>query len=162
MSKLRRSFSLAVPSHIESIFLSVVLSSNSFPVARDQVVELLSTVIEHLVQGEIMQMLPPTVETNAATPSGDSAALDHYMRKNFYKTASLMAHSCLAAAVLGTQKGGRLTCIIILCVAILIIACVLALVSCYVAKVATMLRAVGRRTCMVPMPDKRFNSLTIP
>ena len=54
--------------------------------------ELLSTVIEHLVKGEIMQMKP--------SASGRSA-LDYYLRKNFYKTASLMGHSCLAAAVLG-------------------------------------------------------------
>jgi geranyl diphosphate synthase len=58
-----------------------------------QVVELLSTVIEHLVKGEIMQMKP--------SATGRSA-LDYYLRKNFYKTASLMGHSCLAAAVLGT------------------------------------------------------------
>lgn len=57
-----------------------------------EVVELLSTVIEHLVKGEIMQMKPSV--------SGRSA-LEYYLRKNFYKTASLMGHSCLAAAVLG-------------------------------------------------------------
>jgi geranylgeranyl pyrophosphate synthase len=57
-----------------------------------EVVELLSTVIEHLVKGEIMQMKPST--------SGRTA-LEYYLRKNFYKTASLMGHSCLAAAVLG-------------------------------------------------------------
>jgi solanesyl diphosphate synthase len=57
-----------------------------------EVVELLSAVIEHLVRGEIMQMRPG--DTNM-TP------IDHYMRKNFYKTASLMGHSCMAAAVLG-------------------------------------------------------------
>lgn len=55
-------------------------------------VELLSTVIEHLVKGEIMQMKP--------SASGKSA-LEYYLRKNYYKTASLMGHSCLAAAVLG-------------------------------------------------------------
>jgi len=53
---------------------------------------LLSTVIEHLVKGEIMQM---------RTSSTGSSALEYYLRKNFYKTASLMGHSCLAAAVLG-------------------------------------------------------------
>lgn len=58
-------------------------------------VELLSTVIEHLVKGEIMQMKP--------SATGKSA-LDYYLRKNFYKTASLMGHSCLAAAVLGTVR----------------------------------------------------------
>lgn len=29
--------------------------------------------------------------------------LDYYLRKNFYKTASLMAHSCLSAAILGAH-----------------------------------------------------------
>ena len=53
---------------------------------------MLSTVIEHLVKGEVMQMRP--------SPS-DSSPLETYLRKNFYKTASLMAHSCLASAVLG-------------------------------------------------------------
>lgn len=57
-----------------------------------EVVELISTVIEHLVKGEIMQMKP-------ASSSG--SALDYYLRKNYYKTASLMGNSCLAAAVLG-------------------------------------------------------------
>ena len=57
-----------------------------------EVVELLSTVIEHLVQGEIMQMKPSAAK---------SSALENYLRKNFYKTASLMGHSCLATAVLG-------------------------------------------------------------
>ena len=58
-----------------------------------QVVELLSTVIEHLVKGEVMQMRPTSSSTNVA--------LTYYLKKNFYKTASLMGHSCLAAAVLG-------------------------------------------------------------
>ncbi|KAJ1421278.1 isoprenoid synthase domain-containing protein [Ochromonadaceae sp. CCMP2298] len=57
-----------------------------------EVVELLSTVIEHLVKGEIMQMKPS---------SSGKSALEYYLRKNYYKTASLMGHSCLAAAVLG-------------------------------------------------------------
>jgi len=52
----------------------------------------MSTVIEHLVKGEIMQMKP--------SASGKSA-LEYYLRKNYYKTASLMGHSCLAAAELG-------------------------------------------------------------
>ena len=33
--------------------------------------------------------------------STGKAALEYYLRKNFYKTASLMGHSCLAAAVIG-------------------------------------------------------------
>lgn len=57
-----------------------------------EVVELLSTVIEHLVKGEIMQIKPVT---------NGISGLEYYLRKNFYKTASLMGNSCLAAAVLG-------------------------------------------------------------
>ncbi len=38
-----------------------------------------------------MQMRPSTLNTSP---------LENYLKKNFYKTASLMGHSCLAAAVL--------------------------------------------------------------
>ena len=72
-----------------------LLSRASISLARLrnlEVVELLSTVIEHLVKGEVMQMRPS---------STGKAALEYYLRKNFYKTASLMGPSCLAAAVLG-------------------------------------------------------------
>lgn len=62
-----------------------------------QVVELMSASIEHLVKGEIMQM-KPSKETSG------NVALESYLRKNFYKTASLMGHSCLAAAVLGDHS----------------------------------------------------------
>ena len=54
-----------------------------------EVVELLSTVIEHLVKGEIMQM-KPTSSDDGANKMKNTAALDFYLRKNFYKTASLM------------------------------------------------------------------------
>lgn len=64
-----------------------------------EVVELLSTVIEHLVKGEIMQMKP-----NATNKDNKLAVLEYYLRKNYYKTASLMGHSCLAAAVLGNHS----------------------------------------------------------
>lgn len=56
------------------------------------VVETMSTIIEHLVRGEVMQMKPPT-----------SQQMEYYLRKNFYKTASLMANSCKSAAILGNQ-----------------------------------------------------------
>lgn len=72
-----------------------LLSRASVSLARlrnYEVVELMSTVIEHLVKGEIMQMKPS---------SSGKSALEYYLRKNFYKTASLMGHSCLCAAVLG-------------------------------------------------------------
>jgi len=49
------------------------------------VVEMLSTVIEHLVKGELMQL----------TGKSD---LSTYLTKTYYKTASLIAHSCRASA----------------------------------------------------------------
>jgi geranylgeranyl pyrophosphate synthase len=82
-----------------------LLSRASVALARLRnldVVELLSTVIEHLVKGEVMQMRP--YKFNFDEHSGrsiSSSALEYYLRKNFYKTASLMGNSCLAAAVLG-------------------------------------------------------------
>jgi geranylgeranyl pyrophosphate synthase len=68
-----------------------------------QAVELMSTVIEHLVKGEIMQMKPA---------STGRVALDYYLRKNFYKTASLMGHSCLTAAVLGALLDRTSLCVV--------------------------------------------------
>lgn len=72
-----------------------LLSRASVALARlrnIEVVELLSTVIEHLVKGEIMQMKPS---------SSGRSPLEYYLRKNYYKTASLMGNSCLGAAVIG-------------------------------------------------------------
>jgi geranylgeranyl pyrophosphate synthase len=72
-----------------------LLSRASVALARlrnFECVELISTVIEHLVKGEVMQMKP-----SEAGMSG----LEYYLRKNYYKTASLMGNSSLAAAVLG-------------------------------------------------------------
>ena len=62
------------------------------------VVELLSTVIEHLVKGEVMQM-KAALRSEAAT----QAAFDLYLRKTYYKTGSLMANSCKAVAMLARQ-----------------------------------------------------------
>jgi geranyl diphosphate synthase len=56
------------------------------------VVMLLSTVIEHLVTGEVMQM--------TAKPE-ELTSWDHYSRKTHFKTASLIAKSCKAIAMLG-------------------------------------------------------------
>jgi len=55
------------------------------------VVECMSTIIEHLVRGEVLQMKDN--RTGVADMEG-------YLRKNFYKTASLMANSCKSAALL--------------------------------------------------------------
>jgi geranylgeranyl pyrophosphate synthase len=58
-----------------------------------EVVELLSTVIEHLVKGEVMQMRGGHLK--------NCTAMEYYLHKNYYKTGSLMANSCRAAVVLG-------------------------------------------------------------
>lgn len=84
-----------------------------------EAVELLSTVIEHLVKGEVMQMRPPPslgkqraaggdLEGGAEEPEWSVALspLEFYMRKNYYKTASLMANSCRTAALLGGHGDG--------------------------------------------------------
>jgi geranylgeranyl pyrophosphate synthase len=84
-----------------------LLSRASVALARlrnIEVVEIMSTVIEHLVKGEIMQMRPSHNRENIS-------ALEYYLRKNFYKTASLMGHSCLSAAVLvGCDEEARKAC----------------------------------------------------
>mmetsp|Transcript_832 Transcript_832/g.1491 ORF Transcript_832/g.1491 Transcript_832/m.1491 type:complete len:506 (-) Transcript_832:1356-2873(-) len=56
------------------------------------VTECMSTVIEHLVRGEVLQI------KDSRTGVAD---MEGYLRKNFYKTASLMANSCKSAALLG-------------------------------------------------------------
>mmetsp|Transcript_5744 Transcript_5744/g.7915 ORF Transcript_5744/g.7915 Transcript_5744/m.7915 type:complete len:451 (-) Transcript_5744:223-1575(-) len=61
-----------------------------------EVVELVSTVIEELVKGEVMQMRPPKLATRGE-------ALEHYLRKNYYKTGSLMSNGCQGAALLASD-----------------------------------------------------------
>jgi geranylgeranyl pyrophosphate synthase len=60
-----------------------------------QVVETMSTIIEHLVRGEVMQL------RGSSPQERSSERLIYYLRKNFYKTGSLMANSCKSAALLG-------------------------------------------------------------
>merc|ERR1719491_1894956 len=72
-----------------------------------EVVETMSTIIEHLVRGEVMQM-------KGSITSGDDKKdydlwrerLGQYLQKNFYKTGSLMANSCKSAAILGGYNDG--------------------------------------------------------
>jgi geranylgeranyl pyrophosphate synthase len=59
-----------------------------------EVVELLSNVIAHLVEGEIMQMSNKASEV--------SFSMDRYLQKSFLKTASLIAHAAKASALLGS------------------------------------------------------------
>jgi all-trans-nonaprenyl-diphosphate synthase len=57
-----------------------------------EVVELLAIVLEHLVKGEILQ---------TQVKGLNLSLLDIYLAKSFYKTASLIANSCKAVAILG-------------------------------------------------------------
>jgi geranylgeranyl pyrophosphate synthase len=95
---------------------------------RDPLVtESVSSIIEHLVKGEIMQLKPsltcanasPTAAATTASPiprsffrPSSSAALtpefrvdlSHYLTKSYYKTASMLAHGCRSAALLGAHS----------------------------------------------------------
>jgi solanesyl diphosphate synthase len=62
------------------------------------VIEILATVIEHLVKGEVIQM------KGVKPGSADTQIFDTYLRKNYYKTGSLMANSCKAACLLNHHK----------------------------------------------------------
>ncbi len=65
-----------------------------FAVVCMQVVELLSTVIEHLVRGEVIQ-IKHALQNKASVDE----VFDVYLKKSYYKTASLMANSCKVGAV---------------------------------------------------------------
>ncbi|XP_038046592.1 all trans-polyprenyl-diphosphate synthase PDSS1-like [Patiria miniata] len=72
-----------------------VLSVSSKVLARignEEVVLILSQVIDDLVRGEFMQL---------GSKEDENERFSHYLKKTFMKTASLMAHSCQAVAVLG-------------------------------------------------------------
>ena len=75
------------------------------------VVEILSNVIEHLVHGEVLQVGKRWREAEASAAAGLSAAssgasepplppIEEYMRKTWYKTASLLSNSCRAVTLL--------------------------------------------------------------
>ena len=59
-----------------------------------EVVETMSTVIEHLVRGEVMQI------RGTSSSEGKNENMVYYLKKNFFKTGSLMANSCKSAALL--------------------------------------------------------------
>ncbi|KAK8849749.1 hypothetical protein IAR55_005084 [Kwoniella newhampshirensis] len=67
-----------------------------------EVVELLATVIANLIEGEVMQLRATSEPERAPTQKG----FEDYMRKTYLKTASLMAKSARAAAILGGCGGG--------------------------------------------------------
>jgi len=56
------------------------------------VVEIMATALDALVRGEIMQ---------AKSEAADLVKLEYYLKKSYYKTASLIANSCKSCALLG-------------------------------------------------------------
>lgn len=60
-----------------------------------EVVECMSTIIEHLVRGEVMQM-----RGTSSSDGTKNERMIYYLKKNYYKTGSLMANSCKSAALL--------------------------------------------------------------
>lgn len=77
-----------------------LLARSSIALARlrnIEVVETMSTIIEHLVKGEVMQLKGTS---NAETDNTNDRMI-YYLQKIFYKTGSLMANSCKSAALLG-------------------------------------------------------------
>ena len=72
-------------------FLLARASVSLAALQNSEVIALMSQVLEHLVAGEILQM--------TAGPD-EAASMEHYMRKTYYKTASLVANSCKSVAVL--------------------------------------------------------------
>ncbi|KAI3963164.1 hypothetical protein MKW92_003889 [Papaver armeniacum] len=69
--------------------------AGDFLLSRAWIGVLFSMVVEHLVTGEIMQM---------NSTSEQQCSMDQYMRKTYYKTASLIANSCKSVAILATGQ----------------------------------------------------------
>ena len=85
--------------NVGSVFAgNLLMSRASIDLARlnnPLVIKILSQVIEDLVTGELMQLgLKKTADER----------INYYLSKTFKKTASLMAHSCQAASVLGDSE----------------------------------------------------------
>ncbi|KAG5973402.1 hypothetical protein E4U58_005227 [Claviceps cyperi] len=64
-----------------------------------EVVELVATVIANLVEGEFMQL--KNTERDERSPQYSEKILTYYLQKTYLKTASLIAKSCRATAILG-------------------------------------------------------------
>lgn len=105
-------------------FLLARASVSLASLQNTEVIELLSQVIEHLVSGEILQVMlrllavchtiPCYPNIQQALPDinwslqmtsapEDLLSIDHYIKKTFYKTASMMANSCKAIVILADQ-----------------------------------------------------------
>ena len=64
-----------------------------------EVVELLSTVIANLVEGEFMQLKNTAADYHS--PEFAKQTMEYYLQKSYLKTASLISKSCRGAALLG-------------------------------------------------------------
>ncbi|KAL4440516.1 hypothetical protein ABPG75_003517 [Micractinium tetrahymenae] len=73
-------------------FLLARASVSLASLRNPEAIMLMSQSLEHLVAGEILQLTADAEE---------AVSMDHYMRKTYCKTASLMANSCKSVAVLG-------------------------------------------------------------
>lgn len=73
---------------------------------ESEVVELIASVISNLVEGEIMQAreVENAAKADGSIPEADRWTL--YLRKTYYKTASLMAKAARSAVVLGGARTG--------------------------------------------------------
>lgn len=69
-----------------------------------EVIELLSTTIANLVEGEFMQLKNSVIDTSETTRADFDAYFDYYIHKSYLKTASLMSKSCRATGVLSGAR----------------------------------------------------------
>eukprot|EP00127_Corallochytrium_limacisporum_P004031 Clim_evm80s156 gene=Clim_evmTU80s156 len=86
------------PSILAGDFIIARASQLLASLGSTRVVEVMSGILTDLVHGEVMQL-----------SNGDEAKsqLDYYVKKSFFKTASLMARSCQSAVILGRLQQGE-------------------------------------------------------
>lgn len=65
------------------------------------VMETMSLIIDHLIQGEVMQIRPLS-DKHHNNSDDEETRMEYYLRKNFFKTGSLMAQSCMSTAILSS------------------------------------------------------------
>jgi hexaprenyl-diphosphate synthase len=84
-----------------------LLSRASVALARlrdPEVIELLSTVIANLVEGEFMQL--KNTAKDEKNPVWTEGTISYYIQKTYLKSASLISKSCRGAALLGSSDAG--------------------------------------------------------
>ncbi|XP_067932639.1 all trans-polyprenyl-diphosphate synthase PDSS1-like isoform X1 [Watersipora subatra] len=79
-----------------------IMSTASLHLSRlrhNRVMQLMSQILEDLVQGEFMQL---------GTKANEDERFNHYIEKSYRKTASLLANSCQAATVLANTTEDKI------------------------------------------------------